>query len=161
MILCTIRMNGNSWSTFFQKRKKVDGTKHPINCVSIPEQAGIVKHDARYSSLVKKTTFTQKWVKPLPRFGKQILCVRIVSTKMRSQNSTPCNNKLHAHYFHGKNVDWKWCIKNVPPFRRRKKATKKPQPRGIRVEASLIYFSYALYRHGYKPLHFFGIYSLL
>nr|DAL22149.1 MAG TPA_asm: hypothetical protein [Caudoviricetes sp.] len=80
---------------------------------------------------------------------------------MRSQNSTPCNNKLHAHYFHGKNVDWKWCIKNVPPFRRRKKATKKPQPRGIRVEASLIYFSYALYRHGYKPLHFFGIYSLL
>lgn len=78
-----------------------------------------------------------------------------------NKRNPKCNNKLHAHYFHGKNVDWKGCIKNVPPFRRRKKATKKPQPRGIRVEASLIYFSYALYRHGYKPLHFFGIYSLL
>lgn len=48
-----------------------DGTKHPITCRSIPDQAGIVKHDARYSSLVKKTTFTQKWVKPLPKIGEQ------------------------------------------------------------------------------------------
>lgn len=48
-----------------------DGTKHPITCRSIPDQADIAKHNARYSSLVKKTTFAQKWAKPLPKIGEQ------------------------------------------------------------------------------------------
>lgn len=123
MILCTIRMNGNSWRTrtvqvvSLKARKPCqtqrqnvaevpkrylrllhwtqncvelmgldnetllsqtiyfgwyDGIKHPPSPADqFPDHAGIVKHDARYSSLVKKTTFTQKWVKPLPKIGEQ------------------------------------------------------------------------------------------
>ena len=65
------RITKRYWATFRQKSPKDDGIKHHITCRSIPDQAGIVKHDARYSSLVKKTTFTQKWVKPLPKIGEQ------------------------------------------------------------------------------------------
>lgn len=123
MILCTIRMDGNSWvpkssmQVFLKARNPdqtqrqnvaevpkrylrllhwtqncvelmgldnetllsqtiyfgwYDGIKHPPSPADqFPDHAGIVKHDARYSSLVKKTTFTQKWVKPLPKIGEQ------------------------------------------------------------------------------------------
>ena len=43
----------------------------PSPADQFPDQAGIAKHNARYSSLVKKTTFAQNWAKPLPKIGEQ------------------------------------------------------------------------------------------
>ena len=86
-----------------------DGTKHPINCVSIPDQAGITKRSTRcFCSKMSKTRcqvfvigeenhFYSKMSKTAPQNWRTVPCVRIVSRKMRSWNATPCSNKPLPH----------------------------------------------------------------
>lgn len=141
--ISTIRWNGNSWSTFFRKMKKSWRDKHPITCRSIPDQDGITKCSARcFCSKMSRTrsqVFYSKMSKTrFPFLGsKPYTCVSC-QQKWGLQNSTPCSNKLHSHYFHGKNVDWKRVYQKCSTVSPAKKATKKPQPFGYRVEASLI-----------------------